>query len=515
MTKISPFTSAPIKDNPKSIANHLKGIARTTGKTYAEAALRWAVHFGGDPAAACEVCSNQKTFQSLKTGFVCMDSECKKRRTEIRISNCINSLHQHRSRPRIDVDNRIDFIIQNAGFYQEHYKSKTVIDLYDNQPTKNITLGAHLARKLGKSPYTHPQLQKLGLCAVCGTEYSFFILRHPPNTCGGRSCRLVGLGNSDNVLARKEAKKLISKYLAATPLSTLIEETSTIRGDILNETIKSYGVSTFDALRIKAISRISGLGVILHDGIELLSLLSHNRQTLLTKQLEMIYGAEQSSIEALKIDALAVNCRLCGVRHHRYASHGKKLSFCSTECYHLSLTQKYVEVMHPGLRSKSSIKSRSDSMKRKILSGEFTPHASNSWCKSRVEVMVGEKVVPCRSAWDATFLICNPELEYETLRIPYVNSVGVSRVYIVDFVDRVNCIMYEIKPDGNKDDPDVKLKEQAAILWGNTNGYKFEFIGNSWFEQLFSSKEYNHRFEVQPSAELILRRMKQFIKGTL
>ena len=147
-------------------------------------------------------------------------------------------------------------------------------------------------------------------------------------------------------------------------------------------------------------------------------------------------------------------------------------------------------------------------MKERIASGAFTPPVTNSWCKSRLVVEIQGKSVPCRSSWDAAFHIVNPNFLYEDVRISYTFD-GRERNYIVDFHDSDNRILYEIKPDCNKSEPIVIAKEAAALEWCDKNGYKFEFVSESWF---FENRErWSQASKQQPQGELIERRLKQFL----
>lgn len=124
-----------------------------------------------------------------------------------------------------------------------------------------------------------------------------------------------------------------------------------------------------------------------------------------------------------------------------------------------------------------SRKKQSETIKQKIKNGEFTPCITNSWCHSRVEV----NGIPFRSCWEAVFYILNPHLKYEKIRIPYIDCSGNCKVYIVDFVDDENKIIYEIKPNSVRDRPDNILKEGAAMEWCDANGYEYICISDEYY----------------------------------
>lgn len=128
-------------------------------------------------------------------------------------------------------------------------------------------------------------------------------------------------------------------------------------------------------------------------------------------------------------------------------------------------------------RSKMSI-----IMKDKILSGEFTPNITNSWTKWNSYVIIKGERKKFRSGWEAIFYLSNLEMEYEKIRIPYIFKEK-SHVYIVDFVDFRNKILYEVKPTSlRKEGSVVSAKENAADVWATENGYVYEIITEDWFK---------------------------------
>lgn len=92
----------------------------------------------------------------------------------------------------------------------------------------------------------------------------------------------------------------------------------------------------------------------------------------------------------------------------------------------------------------------SETMKRKIANGEFSPCITNSRTHWTAVSILNGVIKKFRSSWEACFYISNPNLEYETVRIPYFNHITQDvRTYIADFFDRVNNTIYEIKPKRN------------------------------------------------------------------
>lgn len=129
-------------------------------------------------------------------------------------------------------------------------------------------------------------------------------------------------------------------------------------------------------------------------------------------------------------------------------------------------------------------KKQSETMKVIIENGEFTPNITNSWCRSKMKIkykLRNEDIireVGLRSSFEVLFLFQNldKQLKYESLRIPYINSKNIKRIYITDFIDEENKIVYEIKPQSKTNSPDNILKMNALKGWCEENGYECKYI---------------------------------------
>lgn len=148
-------------------------------------------------------------------------------------------------------------------------------------------------------------------------------------------------------------------------------------------------------------------------------------------------------------------------------------------------------------------------MKLNIKEGRFIPNITNSWAKSRCEISFirDNKIVnmKTRSTWEAYFQLFNTNLVYEKVVIPYFYK-GIEHNYIVDFVDYVDKILYEIKPLSNKDNDIVKVKTKYGRRWCKLNGYKYILITDKWF-----IKNYNEDLvRDQPDEKKIIKNLRQF-----
>jgi hypothetical protein len=108
-----------------------------------------------------------------------------------------------------------------------------------------------------------------------------------------------------------------------------------------------------------------------------------------------------------------------------------------------------------------------------ILNGNFDPQ-KNYRHFYKNECFINDTSYIFRSSWEVCFFISNPHLQYETLRIKYLKENGRSGIYIPDFIDNQNKIIYELKPRRNFVKQQIKMDE--AIKWCLENGYKFIWI---------------------------------------
>lgn len=114
-------------------------------------------------------------------------------------------------------------------------------------------------------------------------------------------------------------------------------------------------------------------------------------------------------------------------------------------------------------------KIQSHIMKERIATGQWTPNITNTWTHWDAKIEFNGTTKRFRSSWEACVWLSNPSWEYETIRVPYKNSV-----VICDFVDTKNRIVYEVKPCSRY--RVEKTKINAIIKWCLDNQYKFIWI---------------------------------------
>lgn len=109
----------------------------------------------------------------------------------------------------------------------------------------------------------------------------------------------------------------------------------------------------------------------------------------------------------------------------------------------------------------------SERVKGRIESGEFTPNTNNR--NTHFDVTLNG--IKYRSSWEAAFHSVNKHLEFEKCRIRYIDNNENSRIYIVDFVDRINKVLYEVRPSSLYDSNSHKTI--GALKWCKNNNYTY------------------------------------------
>jgi hypothetical protein len=96
-------------------------------------------------------------------------------------------------------------------------------------------------------------------------------------------------------------------------------------------------------------------------------------------------------------------------------------------------------------------------MKQKVLDGSFTPKVRNSRTHFEAQVEINGIIHKFRSSWEACVFLSNSHLKYEKLRMKYINENNENHIYITDFVDYENKVIYEIKPSPHLEEFKYKL----------------------------------------------------------
>lgn len=146
----------------------------------------------------------------------------------------------------------------------------------------------------------------------------------------------------------------------------------------------------------------------------------------------------------------------------------------------------------------------SEKIKQRILDGTFTPCITNTWTRWKSFIQIdSENIKKFRSNWDAAFWLLNQHLEYEKIRIPYIFEEKY-HIYIVDFVDRKNNILYEIKPDSLKIQEINIIKENAAKKWCSENNYMYVSVNDEWFKENIKKIDFDKHSNLKKSFKAFL-----------
>jgi hypothetical protein len=203
------------------------------------------------------------------------------------------------------------------------------------------------------------------------------------------------------------------------------------------------------------------------------------------------------SLEETKINLfkLAYNegiCKNCGIGHEKLlAKSGWRgwAKTCSEICKNKLCSKVQTgknnscHKMTEASRKEAALKT-SNSLKSKIINGEYTPKSENYMIFGMLEFRINEKIKKVRSSWELIFWLNNEHLEYEKIRIEYFDSVaGKNRVYITDFYDKVHNKIIEIKPKKYQN-INFQDKKNAAIK----HGYNFEVIDETYFNNCKSAE---------------------------
>lgn len=178
---------------------------------------------------------------------------------------------------------------------------------------------------------------------------------------------------------------------------------------------------------------------------------------------------------------------------------------CSKKCFNTARTEHKIFPV-----SKEHRKKQSMVMKKLVLDGKFTPKSENYRTHKRFR-MDGFSF---RSSWETYFYIFmksnGHNIDFEKLRLKYYDPVRKKkRVYIVDFIDDNNNVVYEVKPSKFLDKTSL-AKEETLIKWCKENDFKYERITEKWFrENYYSSLILENDVKIE-NKEVLLNRLKSF-----
>ena len=172
-----------------------------------------------------------------------------------------------------------------------------------------------------------------------------------------------------------------------------------------------------------------------------------------------------------------------------YCENVGKFNKINTKLWKSNLTCKEREAIN----LKSSV-----SQIKNILEGKFNPQKNYTHYKKNMCYLDNKEYI-FRSSWEVIFFLSNPTLKYETLRIRYLKSNGKGGVYIPDFIDEENKIIYELKPRRNFIKQQCKM--DGAISWCLKNNYKFIWVNEdnllSYINENDNNDHKNNQFYIK------------------
>lgn len=144
-------------------------------------------------------------------------------------------------------------------------------------------------------------------------------------------------------------------------------------------------------------------------------------------------------------------------------------------------------------------KHRSDTMRKLILEGKFTPNSNNR--NTHWESFYRGKSY--RSSWEALYQYYDNTAVYEECRISY-EFEGKQRIYIVDFVNHESKLLIEVKPRELCNDAKFIAKMKALESWANKTNYTILIADQNWFFDNVNITDYS-QFD-----ELTTTKLKKF-----
>lgn len=142
---------------------------------------------------------------------------------------------------------------------------------------------------------------------------------------------------------------------------------------------------------------------------------------------------------------------------------------------------------------------QSETMKRKIADGSFTPNITNSWTNWEAIIEIEDGTIKkFRSSWEACFWFCNQHLQFENIRVPCNN-----RCYIIDFYDDVQNIIYELKP---KSRYNIEIDKMTALInYCAENSITFKWINEHNILEYIREKDFSKNESAKKQYDKLLK----------
>lgn len=398
-------------------------------------------------APKCLYCDNKAKFKSFKEGYF-YSCDYNKHKNELSFL----SLENKRKNQKIYQE----FVKNNLNFYKNI--TFPFIDIYDNKEVKSL-----YRFKIKYGDNAEKIFLDEQICECCKKKFHYKKLK---NQIFCKDCKNFIKHNPQFSKYYQIISKNIFRYY---------KKYKRISIEKLIEYSEKYDENTLKDFCI-------GNAIIIND-------------TLLTrKQINYNFSYLRNNII---LDEMLEKCKNCNEEYIKYdfvydekeqkmikIKIGADFSCGKLECYRNCVT-------FYNHSEETKIK-QSKTMKSKIKNGDFTPQITNSWTHHNNKFVYNH--INFRSSWELLFYLLNYKkynLKFEKIRIPYYDTLkNKMRIYIADFFDEDNKIVYEIKPSEH-----IKFNLDK-IIWAKKycqdNNYKFELITNEYFINNFNLDIYNY-----------------------
>lgn len=429
------------KYNNEGIQNYLK---MNNLKTAEEMYLKY---YNLTEAPKCRFCGKKCKFISFFKGYLKICSA----------KNHYNELAKLALETRFEKRKKYDeFILKNIDIYKNI--KFPFIDIYDNKCVKDLH---HLkVKSFSKLDILNEERN----CIICSKKYIFNYFTNNKEYCNRKQCC-----SFYHNLVKKNWLDDFKHYINKISISDFIFcKNKKIKIDNFINLLKKYPK--------KIVLKYFKNKVIFYKNL-----------ILERKQINHPYSFITNKI--IDNDMLAV-CKCCGKKYIKFDKQIKNCQFhlkqvgaefsCGSKKCYFSCIKYYDFQQNPKLKKEKSLL-----LKNKILNGDFTPCATNSWTHNRSEMCFDNKKF--RSSWELYFYLFNKNkyLEYEKIRIQYFDSIkNKFRIYIVDFNN--SDTLYEIKPKCHIIDQNFKDKMKFVKKFCKENHYKFKLINEKWFEKNYN-----------------------------
>lgn len=433
-----------------------------------------------DTFIKCIYCENRSKFKSIFKGYgkICTSKECKRAQyCEINQQIADNLV---RGIPGYD-----ELILSNLELFISAFSGNQIIDPLDgylHQTTRFIT-------HRSESNLKDQRFFETRCCIVCGNSFSVNFVRKHNKRCCSNDCerrnnlniaksKVSKLTNIDEFVLRLRSMSNL-EFSKQCSEKTIPYFPGCLKDDIVKYEIWKSFKKSFPENRVFFDEK---------SGLYCNIIPCRNSSIFINDTIKQLVKIEFLNLNdyVILVDDCSVCGNLCETKKFNYwvdldnnfiFSYESKYSYCSSKCY-----REFQKTGNLSLRyiySEERKKKQSKDLKTKILSGEFTPNSTNSWCFGRIEY----QSFSFRSSWELLFYFYArknyEKILFEKIRIPYFDSSkNIDRVYIVDFfLD--NRYVVEVKPESKLLENSDKLC--ALTEFAKHNSYNIIICDENFF----------------------------------